>query len=136
MIVELNHGTLKINVYSSHFNQTAAPKTSIEAQLNQSEYLLLLTLFSNMGQHMTKHQLKLTGWPNTMVCDNSLNMAIMTLRNKLYELGNFWEISTIYRVGYSLNIHSDYKRVNIETNLFLGNSSKEINPSVTDFLTF
>ncbi|MGC9404429.1 helix-turn-helix domain-containing protein [Vibrio genomosp. F10] len=135
MIVELNHGTLKINVYSGHLNQSAKYTTSIEAQLNQSEYLLLSTLFANMGQHMTKQQLKLAGWPNTVVCDNSLNMSIMTLRNKLYELGDFWEIHTIYRLGYSLNIHSDYKKVNIETNLFLGTSAKEINPSVVSLLT-
>ncbi len=72
-------------------------------QLTLSEFLILEELLNHQGEHLTKQQLLKAGWPNSYVCDNALNMVIMSLRKKLLRLGGSAEIKTIYRVGYSIS---------------------------------
>lgn len=95
MKITLHHGSLRLSIESC---PTIKP-----IQLTLSEFLILEELFAHQGEHLTKRHLLKTGWPNSCVCDNALNMVIMSLRKKLLRLGGVIEITTIYRVGYSLN---------------------------------
>lgn len=95
MKIILHHGSLRLSIEDC---TTIKP-----VQLTLSEFLVLEELLTHQGEHLTKHHLLKAGWPNSYVCDNSLNMVIMTLRKKLLKLGGEFEINTIYRTGYSLN---------------------------------
>lgn len=75
----------------------------LQTKLTMSEYLLLKELVAHRGQHLSKDHLTHVGWPNSYVGPNSLNMSIMSLRKKLTRIGDFWQISTIQRHGYSLD---------------------------------
>ncbi|MCK8086002.1 helix-turn-helix domain-containing protein [Vibrio coralliirubri] len=91
----LHKGSLRISL--------ADHPTIKPIQLTLSEFLVLKELLTHQGEHLTKHHLLKMGWPNSFVCDNALNMVIMSLRKKLLRLGGWIEINTIYKVGYSLN---------------------------------
>ncbi|OEF86459.1 winged helix-turn-helix domain-containing protein [Vibrio splendidus] len=95
MKITLHHASLRLSIEGC-----SAIKP---IQLTLSEFLVLEELLAHQGEHLTKHHLLKTGWPNSYVCDNALNMVIMSLRKKLLMLGGWIEISTIYRVGYSLH---------------------------------
>ena len=95
MKITLHHGSLRLSIEGY---PTIKP-----IQLTLSEFLVLEELLARQGEHLTKHHLLKIGWPNSYVCDNALNMVIMSLRKKLLRLGGWIEINTIYRVGYSLN---------------------------------
>ncbi|MDP2491571.1 helix-turn-helix domain-containing protein [Vibrio splendidus] len=95
MKITLHHGSLRLSIDGC---PTIKP-----IQLTLSEFLVLEELLAHQGEHLTKRHLLKTGWPNSYVCDNALNMVIMSLRKKLLRLGGWIEINTIYRVGYSLD---------------------------------
>lgn len=95
MEITLHYGSLKLSI------EGYAAITPI--QLTLSEFLVLQELSCHQGEHLTKHHLLKVGWPNSYVCDNALNMVIMSLRKKLLMLPRVVEINTIHRVGYSLN---------------------------------
>ncbi|NOH36273.1 winged helix-turn-helix domain-containing protein [Vibrio chagasii] len=95
MKINLHHGSLRLSIEGY---------TTIKPiQLTLSEFLVLEELLAHQGEHLTKHHLLKAGWPNSYVCNNALNMVIMSLRKKLLRLGGRIEISTIHRVGYSLH---------------------------------
>ncbi|NOH80997.1 helix-turn-helix domain-containing protein, partial [Vibrio sp. RE86] len=52
--------------------------------LTLTEYQVLEQLLKHQGQHISKRDLIKSGWPNSIVCDNALNMVIMSLRKKLF----------------------------------------------------
>lgn len=95
MSILLHQGALRISLVDQ--------PTTEPIQLTLSEFLVLEELLAHQGEHLTKQHLLKTGWPNSYVCDNALNMVIMSLRKKLLKLGGGIEINTIYSVGYSLN---------------------------------
>ncbi|MCB5362125.1 winged helix family transcriptional regulator [Vibrio splendidus] len=95
MKITLHHGSLRLSIEDC---PTIKP-----IQLTLSEFLVLEELLAHKGEHLTKHHLLKAGWPNSYVCNNALNMVIMSLRKKLLRLGGWIEISTIHRVGYSLH---------------------------------
>ncbi len=95
MSILLHQGPLRLTM-------TEYPK-SPPIQLTLSEFLVLKELLIHQGQHLSKGHLIRAGWPNSYVCDNALNMVIMSLRKKLLKYRDTIEINTIYRVGYSLN---------------------------------
>ncbi|MGR5357992.1 helix-turn-helix domain-containing protein [Vibrio chagasii] len=103
MHLVLDQGSLK--AVSLKFDQSRY--VWLQVKLSRSEFVILEELVNNLGQHLTKTHLLKIGWPNYYVCDNSLNMVIMSLRKKLECLGGHIEIITIHRVGYSLNTVSN-----------------------------
>ena len=107
MKVEFHQGSLSVMAYEPISTDNFALKGCI--QLTLSEFYILRALVSNMDAHISREQLILVGWPDCYVCANSLTMAIMALRRKLVKLGGFWEITTIQRVGYSLNLSFEFR---------------------------
>lgn len=105
VIVELNCNDLNRN-------------DPISTTLTRSEFLLLRELVKHCGQHLSKEHLTHVGWPHSYVGPNSLNMAIMSLRRKLSAIGGFWEISTIQRHGYSLNLSMRNRHTNVKLSHF------------------
>ncbi|WP_286300080.1 winged helix-turn-helix domain-containing protein [Vibrio apostichopi] len=97
MKLQLHEGSLKAELFDPKENKT------ISKRFSRSEFLILRELLAHSEVHLTKEHLTQVGWPDSYVGENSLNMVIMTLRKKLAILGDFLEITTIYRVGYSLN---------------------------------
>ncbi len=97
--VEFHSGSLTI---LTEFPQKE--DSQLHIQLTRSEYFLLTELVAYQGQHLSKQHLTNKGWPDSYVGPNSINVAIMSLRKKLRLLGGFWEITTIQRHGYSLNL--------------------------------
>ncbi|MFV8458733.1 winged helix-turn-helix domain-containing protein [Vibrio owensii] len=100
IIIEFHAGSLTIVVEPVSSLPSLEPFT---VHLTRSEFLILKELASHQGEHLSKEHLTHIGWPHSYVGPNSLNMSIMSLRKKLSILGGFWEISTIQRLGYSLN---------------------------------
>ncbi|CAH6940021.1 Helix-turn-helix domain-containing protein [Vibrio chagasii] len=82
-----------------------AKRTSV--RLTFSEFLIIEEMLGNQGEHLTKQHLLNIGWPNSCVCDNALNMTIMSLRKKLLKLGEGGEIITIHRIGYAFIYSND-----------------------------
>ena len=111
--VEFHAGSL--SVIAELNNNDLNHSEPISTTLTRSEFLLLRELVKYTGQHLSKDHLTHVGWPHSYVGPNSLNMAIMSLRKKLTAIGGFWEISTIQRHGYSLNLamHSRHTHINL-----------------------
>ncbi|HBN6293902.1 TPA: helix-turn-helix domain-containing protein [Vibrio parahaemolyticus] len=65
-------------------------------KLSEAESNLLLELIAHRGQCLSREQLITAAWPNTVVVENSLNMAIKKLR------GVGINIETVPRKGYTL----------------------------------
>lgn len=104
MKIELHQGSLKLVLYKENTGCISIEK------LTRSEFYILQELLNRPGHHIPKSQLINAGWPDSFVCDNALNMVIMSLRKKLGKLnwnnGEELEINTIYKVGYSATCSS------------------------------
>lgn len=104
MKIELHQGSLRLVLYNENTECISIEK------LTRSEFYILKELLNWLGHHIPKAQLMDAGWPDSFVCDNALNMVIMSLRKKLRKLR--WnndgkvEINTIYKVGYSVTYSS------------------------------
>ncbi|MCC8256027.1 winged helix-turn-helix domain-containing protein [Vibrio campbellii] len=107
--IEFHAGSLSL-IVDKRSNKKSPP---VRLPLTRSEFLVLKALVINSGTHLSKEHLFRTGWPDSYVGSNSLPMAIMSLRKKLHLIGDFWEISTIQRHGYSLNIAVFYRTTKI-----------------------
>ncbi|WP_404969685.1 transcriptional regulator [Vibrio campbellii] len=107
--IEFNAGSLSL-IVDKRSNKKSPP---VRLPLTRSEFLVLKALVINSGTHLSKEHLFRIGWPDSYVGSNSLPMAIMSLRKKLHLIGDFWEISTIQRHGYSLNIAVFYRTTKI-----------------------
>ncbi|MFQ0976808.1 helix-turn-helix domain-containing protein [Vibrio campbellii] len=107
--IEFHAGSLSL-IVDKRSNKKSPP---VRLPLTRSEFLVLKALVINSGTHLSKEHLFRIGWPNSYVGSNSLPMAIMSLRKKLHLIGDFWEISTIQRHGYSLNIAVFYRTTKI-----------------------
>ncbi|WDG07024.1 helix-turn-helix domain-containing protein [Vibrio campbellii] len=107
--IEFHAGSLSL-IVDKRSNKKSPP---VRLPLTRSEFLVLKALVINSGIHLSKEHLFRTGWPDSYVGSNSLPMAIMSLRKKLHLIGDFWEISTIQRHGYSLNIAVFYRTTKI-----------------------
>lgn len=102
MKIELHEGPLKIVIVKNGADVSAQKVEQL--QLTLSEFRILKELITNEGCHLSKEHLLKSGWPNSYVCNNALNMVIMSLRKKLNKTDVLFEINTIYRFGYSLNM--------------------------------
>ncbi|APX07783.1 hypothetical protein BWP24_09615 [Vibrio campbellii] len=109
MNIEFHAGSLSL-IVDKRSNKKSPP---VRLPLTRSEFLVLKALVINSGTHLSKEHLFRIGWPDSYVGSNSLPMAIMSLRKKLHLIGDFWEISTIQRHGYSLNIAVFYRTTKI-----------------------
>ncbi|ARR44652.1 MULTISPECIES: winged helix-turn-helix domain-containing protein [Vibrio] len=107
--IEFHAGSLSL-IVDKRSNKKSPP---VRLPLTRSEFLVLKALVINSGTHLSKEHLFRIGWPDSYVGSNSLPMAIMSLRKKLHLIGDFWEISTIQRHGYSLNIAVFYRTTKI-----------------------
>ncbi|WP_372384042.1 transcriptional regulator [Vibrio sp. BS-M-Sm-2] len=99
MNIELIKGPLILKITPNENTSTC-----ISVRLTLSEYLIVEKLIDSQGTHISKRELIETGWPHCIVCDNALNMVIMSLRRKLASIDKTIEINTIQRFGYSLNV--------------------------------
>lgn len=109
--VEFHAGSLTLFVEKLN----ASSDVQFAINLTRSEYLVLRELVVHIGQHLSKEHLIFIGWPCSYVGPNSLNMTIMYLRKKLCVIGGFWEISTIQRHGYSLNLSIEHRNETVST---------------------
>jgi two-component system OmpR family response regulator len=72
-------------------------------ELTPTEFRLLATLATRVGDAVRRHELIRAAWPDgAIVHDNTLDVYIARLRRKLGDLGAAVEISTVYGVGYRL----------------------------------
>lgn len=108
--IEFHAGSLALVIEKRHKKKTEL----FSLTLTRSEFLVLKELASNCGKHLSKEHLFRIGWPDSYVGSNSLPMTIMSLRKKLHLVGDFWEISTIQRHGYSLNVAMYYRQTKIK----------------------
>ncbi|WP_166626218.1 response regulator transcription factor [Jeotgalicoccus sp. S0W5] len=93
------------------FNLTIDPykfevfdKEDNEIQFTKIEKRLFFYLFSNIGSTLTKEQILQYVWPDGDTYDNSLNVYIKKIRQKINDHDNMI-ISTIHGIGYRMNAH-------------------------------
>ncbi len=71
--------------------------------LTPTEFRLLATLATRVGEAVRRHELIRAAWPDgAIVHDNTLDVYIARLRRKLTRMGATIAISTVYGVGYRL----------------------------------
>jgi DNA-binding response OmpR family regulator len=75
-----------------------------EIPFTKIEKRLFFYLFTNLGTTLTKNQLLEYVWPEGDAYDNSLNVYIKKIREKINDKDNSI-ISTIHGIGYRMNQH-------------------------------
>jgi DNA-binding winged helix-turn-helix (wHTH) protein len=90
---------ISLDVLSGHFIY----KNKIISKLSKSECLILYHFFTHPDILIPKEQLLTVGWPDSIVTQNSLAVAIKNIRVVIANTNSQIMIKTIHRQGYIFN---------------------------------
>jgi DNA-binding response OmpR family regulator len=76
---------------------------AVSVKLSPTEFRLLAALAARAGDTLRRPELVATGWPpGAVVHDNTLDVYVRRIRQKLRDAGSAYEITTTHGVGYAL----------------------------------
>lgn len=97
------HQLIQVGEWKVNFDELTLQKEQVSHKVDYKVMLLLQYLVSNQGKILSREQLMSNVWPDQIVSDDALNVAISTLRKLLQDnTRDPRYIKTIPRKGYQL----------------------------------